>query len=180
MSWWSWVVEISGTDSPKAMQAQTGIDSPNFSKWKAGQVPRAETVAKFARGYGVPVLEAFVAAGFLSEEEARVRPAARQSLSSLDEVDLIKEVLRRAEERGDADVYRDAPSIGEIPAWSLTTSNGVEVQVFGVGEGAKIEGLGIARLPDRAEVVKALEVAHKVAAESNDIHEDVAARASTE
>lgn len=95
MSWWEYVVQTSGTDSPKAMQAITGVDSPNFSRWKAGHVPKADMVADFARAYGRPVLEAFIAARFLTAEEARERPSAAPSLDTLEDEQLLDEIRRR-------------------------------------------------------------------------------------
>lgn len=60
-----------------------------------------ENVAAFARGYGRPVLEAFVAAGFLTDQEAKQRPEAAPSLRVLSDQELVDEVLRRMRERGD-------------------------------------------------------------------------------
>lgn len=105
MSWWTYVTRTSGTDSPKEMQARTSIDGPNFSRWKAGHVPKVELVAKFARAYRRPVLEAFVAAEFLSPDEAKVRPAAAPDYSQLTNDELLELVRARMEkgggERGD-------------------------------------------------------------------------------
>lgn len=100
MSWWRYVVQTSGTESPKAMQNATQIDGPNFSKWKTGQIPRAETVAKFARAYRRPVLEAFVAAGFLTPEEAKVRPAGAVDYTKLSNQELLEIVASRMSEEG--------------------------------------------------------------------------------
>lgn len=113
-------MQVSGTESPKAMHAKTGIDGPNFSKWKAGQIPRAETVAKFARAYSRPVLEAFIAAGFLTAAEAKERPTAAPSIDSLTDDQLVAEVLRRMK-AGERDVYRDptpiaARNLGRAPS----------------------------------------------------------------
>lgn len=101
MSWWTYVVRTSGTESPKAMQDATKIDGPNFSKWKSGQVPRAETVARFARAYGRPVLEAFVAAGFLTEAEAKVRPSGSVDFTKLSNQELLDIVASRMSEGGE-------------------------------------------------------------------------------
>lgn len=95
MSWWEYVVRTSGTDSPKAMQARTRIEGPNFSRWKGGHTPKVEMVAAFARAYGRPVLEAFVAAGFLTAAEARQRPAAVPSVGSLANDELLDEIRKR-------------------------------------------------------------------------------------
>ncbi len=95
MTWWEYVVNVAGTESPKALSAASGIDGPNFSKWKAGHVPKVDMVAAFARTFSRPVVEAFVAAGFLTAEEARVRPSAAPSLASLGDKDLLAELASR-------------------------------------------------------------------------------------
>ncbi|MFQ6170400.1 hypothetical protein ACK8HX_02235 [Oryzobacter sp. R7] len=101
MSWWEYVTRTSGTESPKAMSATTGIDGPNFSRWKQGHVPKAEMATQFARAYGRPAIEALVAAGFLTPEEAKVRPAAAPDYSQLSNDDLLDLVRRRMSESHD-------------------------------------------------------------------------------
>lgn len=121
VSWWTYVVQTSGTESPKTMAAQTKIDGPNFSKWKAGQVPKPPMVAQFARSYGRPVLEAFVAAGFLTPQEAKQRPAAAPSLDSLSDDELLAEVrsrLTRAKESTHAPDTSSQPKQGQGRAQS--------------------------------------------------------------
>lgn len=100
MSWWAYVTRTSGTDAPKSMTAVTGIDGPNFSRWKNGHIPKVEMVVQFARAYGRPVLEAFVAAGFITPEEAKVRPAPAPDYSQLTNDELLELVRQRM---GDSD-----------------------------------------------------------------------------
>ncbi|MBB3041172.1 helix-turn-helix domain-containing protein [Nocardioides soli] len=103
MSWSEYVARWSSGEVNRVIAQKVGVTEPSIARWKNGGIksPDAKQVAAFARAYGRPILEAFVAADFLTEEEARVRPTAVPSLSSLDEVELIKEILRRAEERGE-------------------------------------------------------------------------------
>jgi hypothetical protein len=101
MSWWHYVLRTALTESPKELSAETGIDGPNFSKWKAGQIPGPTLVAKFARAYERPVLEAFVAAGFLTAEEAKVRPSAAPDLSRLTNDELLELVRARMGRAGE-------------------------------------------------------------------------------
>lgn len=77
------------------MADKTGIDGPSFSKWKSGQVPKAETVARFARAYDASVLKAFVAAGFLTSSEAGERPVANPDLTQLTNDELLELVRAR-------------------------------------------------------------------------------------
>lgn len=91
------------------MQTRTGIDAPHFSKWKGGAIPGPGLAAQFARGYKRPVLEAFVAAGFLTEAEAKVRPVAAPSPDSLTDQELVEEILRRMSRGGGGDDRNAAP-----------------------------------------------------------------------
>lgn len=95
MTWWSYVVRVAGTESPKQMSEQTGLDGPSFSKWKGGHVPKPAIVATFARAYERPVLEAFVAAGFLTAEEANEQPSAPPSVRALTDNELVEEIRYR-------------------------------------------------------------------------------------
>lgn len=97
--WWEYVQRTADTTRQRDISERTGIDATNVTRWKSGQIPKAETVAHFARTYGRPVLEAFVAAGFLTEAEAKVRPAAAPSLSALSDDELLAETKRRLDER---------------------------------------------------------------------------------
>lgn len=101
MSWWQYVVKTAGTESPKALNKATGIDGPNFSKWKGGQTPGPAIVKTFALAYRRPVLEAFVAAGFLTPEEARQRPVARPDFTELSNDELVELVRARLREEGE-------------------------------------------------------------------------------
>ena len=76
--------------------AAAGVTAPTVSRWsrrEQGVDPRA--AATFARTNGRPVLEAFVAAGFLTPEEANETPTATPSLGSLTDEQLLHEVRRR-------------------------------------------------------------------------------------
>lgn len=95
------------------MHTHTGIDGPNFSKWKAGHVPKVEVVARFARAYNRPVLEAFVAAGFLTEAEAEVKPVGKPDFSRLTNDELLELVSSRIRQRGGG---RDADGDAGGPA----------------------------------------------------------------
>lgn len=73
--WYDYVVRVAGTDNQSAIARNTGITQGTLSKWKLGNsTPTPAQVAKFAQGYGVPVLEAFVEAQFLTPEEAGQAP----------------------------------------------------------------------------------------------------------
>lgn len=95
MSWWSYVEHVAKTSRQRSISDRADLDPTAVTRWKQGHIPKADMVAKFARAYERPVLEAFVAAGFLTPAEADEQPSAIPSLESLDEDDLIKEIRRR-------------------------------------------------------------------------------------
>lgn len=102
MSWEAFVRDTIGTDQQKQAADKAGIDQSAISRWlKTGTPGTAENVAAFARGYKRPVLEAFIAAGFLTEKEAKVRPAGRPDFSQLSNDELLELVRARMEERGE-------------------------------------------------------------------------------
>ena len=93
---WSNYVESVTADGPTAIAKRIDVTAPSVSRWwGTTQRPRPEQAAAFARAYGRPVLEAFVAAGFLTPREAAERPSAPPSLAALDDDALLVEVRRR-------------------------------------------------------------------------------------
>ncbi|PWJ22816.1 hypothetical protein ATK17_0014 [Branchiibius hedensis] len=102
MSWWEYVEQVAKTSRQRDISDRSGIDAANVSRWKGGHIPKAEMVAEFARAYGRPVLEAFVAAGFLTPMEAKERPAAAPSLGSLTDEELLDEIRKRMRRDGTA------------------------------------------------------------------------------
>ena len=94
MTWWEYVSKTAPTDTNDAIARAAGVTAPTVSRWRTF-TPRPEAVSAFARAYGRPVLEAFIAAGFLTPEEAGETPSAPPSLASLDDDELLAEVRRR-------------------------------------------------------------------------------------
>jgi transcriptional regulator with XRE-family HTH domain len=76
---------------------RTGIDQTTISRWLAGERKSitSQSVAKFARGYGRPVIEAFVAAGFLSESEAGLQTSDMPDWRKITDAQLLAELQRR-------------------------------------------------------------------------------------
>lgn len=93
MTWWDYVTDRGG-DNQSVIARRLGIPTATVSRWQ-GSTPKPESVAAFARAYGRPALEAFVAAGFLTADEAGEQPTAPPSLATLSDDDLIEEVRRR-------------------------------------------------------------------------------------
>lgn len=101
MTWWEYVTRTAAGEEQAAIAKRAGVGQSMVSRWQTS-TPRPENVAAFARAYDRPVLEAFVAAGFLTSEEAGERPSAPPSLVSLTDGELIEEVSRRMKEGRDA------------------------------------------------------------------------------
>lgn len=70
--WRAYVVRIVGDDTQTLAAEKTKIGQPTIGRWLNGlNVPtEAAKVAAFAQGYERNVLEAFIAAGMLTEEQA--------------------------------------------------------------------------------------------------------------
>ncbi|GGK62107.1 hypothetical protein Sme01_04050 [Sphaerisporangium melleum] len=73
--WWEYVTTVSGGATQTAIADRVGISQASVARWRTTQ-PKSENIAGFARAYGRPVLEAFVAAGFLDEEDFQVTEVA--------------------------------------------------------------------------------------------------------
>lgn len=97
MTWWAYVQRVAPGQPNARIAKETGIAPSSVGRWGKGSGPDPEAAANFARAYDRPVLEAFIAAGFLTAAEAGEKPSAAPSLASLSADDLLKEVRRRME-----------------------------------------------------------------------------------
>lgn len=110
MSWSSYLQEHTQGEVGRVTADKLGVTESNVSRWRrGGQTPDARHVVNFARVYGRPVLEALVAAEFLTEAEAKVRPSAAPSLNSLTDEELVQELLARLRRGGGGDDRDAAP-----------------------------------------------------------------------
>ena len=88
MTWPEYVQRLSRGDNQVAIEARTSIDQGTVSRWLRGKTsPSPAQAAKFAQSYEGNVLEAFVAAGFLTAEEAGIPPAAPQGFAAMIDAD---------------------------------------------------------------------------------------------
>lgn len=99
MPWWKYVEQVARGDTQARIGARIGVTGPSIGRWSKGALPDPSTAAAFAREYGRPVLEAFVAAGFLTAEEAKQRPSQRHSITAYDDDELVKDISRRLTQR---------------------------------------------------------------------------------
>lgn len=74
-NWSRYVRRTSDNASGSEIEKSTGIGQSTVSRWFTnGTLPTPAHAAKFAQAYEANVLEAFVAAGFLTEDEAGMPP----------------------------------------------------------------------------------------------------------
>lgn len=96
MTWWGYVMSTARGARQDDIAKKTKITAPTVSRWRTG-TPSPEAAARFARAYGRPVLEAFVAAGFLTAAEAKARPAIAPGVETWTNEQLLAEIRRRLE-----------------------------------------------------------------------------------
>lgn len=93
MSTWSEYVEsAAGTTNQSEISRRTGVSQASVSRWFDGSTPSPAHAALFAQTYDRNVLEAFVAAGFLTQAEAGTRPPTPAGFSS---VELVRKLTLR-------------------------------------------------------------------------------------
>lgn len=107
MTWWAYVQRHAEGENNSVIARKVGLTPSSVGRWAKDTRPDPIPAAAFARAYGRPVLEAFVAAGFLTPEEAKQRPSAAPSLASLTDDDLLNEVRRRMAGGSDAGTTRE-------------------------------------------------------------------------
>lgn len=71
-TWAAYVRTAIGDDTQETVARRSGIHQPTISRWLRGVQPQpsAPNVVAFARAYGLPPVQALVAAGVLNADEA--------------------------------------------------------------------------------------------------------------
>lgn len=102
MSWPEYVERHLTGRNQVELAALVGVSQTAVSRWLSGKqgVDGAQAVA-FARAVGDTPLAALVAAGFLTAEEAKARPAPAPDYSRLKNDELLKLVRSRMREEGE-------------------------------------------------------------------------------
>lgn len=95
-AWATYVERVTGGASQSAIADKAGLSQSAVNRWHTS-TPKPETVVALARAYDRPVLEAFVAAGFLSEDDAALNEI-KASARDLSDEDLVAELQRRMAE----------------------------------------------------------------------------------
>lgn len=117
MKWWQYVQSVAGTDQQREIAQKLGVDQSTISRWKQTGIPgKPENVSAFASAYNRPVLEAFIAAGFLTERDARATVTV-PDIGQLSDDDLLSEVKRRMNKEVVGNAEHPAPMnpTGESP-----------------------------------------------------------------
>ena len=97
VSWSDYVKRVGGRMTHAQMAEQSGVAVSNIGRWIRGEpgLPRAESVIAFARAFGQSPLEALIAAGYLSMDEAGATPRLRTPLRDFSYGELVGELQRR-------------------------------------------------------------------------------------
>ena len=99
-TWWTYVERVGGGVAQKELAARSGIEATAFTRWKQGQNrPRAEQVVQFARAYGKAPLEALIAAGYITAEEAYEVVVLEASIEDFSDAALLAEIDRRLHDK---------------------------------------------------------------------------------
>jgi len=117
MIWWDYVQQHRGNDSDTLVAGKVGAAASTVGRWKRYE-PEPAKVRAFAEAYDRPVLEAFVAAGFLTARQADEK-LIRQDIDSITDEDLTSELLARLKElRNATQVQEPQQGQGSAPSGS--------------------------------------------------------------
>lgn len=131
MTWWHYVEQTAPGRPQEEIARRVGVSAATVTRWKVSE-PRPSNVAAFARAYGRPVLEAFVAAGFLTAQEADTQVIVTRYEDPSDEeiLELLARRLRRdREDVSDDDQHRPPIAAGETRPLTVTIADAVEVPI---------------------------------------------------
>lgn len=94
----AFLMEATGGDSARAWARVAGVEPSTLMRQMARGEIKAQTLVAICRGYGIPLLRAFVAAGYITQDEAD-SVGVRGSLADATDRQLVEEMLRRVERR---------------------------------------------------------------------------------
>ena len=109
----AFIERASGGASWRAIAEAAGLDPSTLTRqMNRGRVP-VQTVVAICRAYGADMLAGFVAAGYVTTDEA-VRMASGGALRSATDLELAREILRRVEETSASEVLTEPISAGSV------------------------------------------------------------------
>lgn len=134
-SWPKYVRDLTGDESQDSVGRKVGLNGSTINRWRNGSRPgNPAEVAALAVAYDGNVLEAFVAAGYLTAEQAGVPPRARPDWSAVTNKELLEQVAARLEPQAAEGRRRGR---GRKP---LSASTGKSSVAMAAHEGASITG----------------------------------------
>ncbi|WP_434315881.1 hypothetical protein [Leifsonia sp. P73] len=105
----SHVRQATGGKSVRAIATELDMTHTTLGAHLKADVPDIGTVLRVARHYDMPLLPVFVAAGYITEEEAR-QIAGPFRLEDVSDLELSKEMLRRVVAGSASDAITEPPS----------------------------------------------------------------------
>lgn len=128
MSWSKYVKQHLAGRNQTELAAVVGVSQAAISRWlKDSQGVDADKAVEFVRRVGDTPIAALVAAGFLTPDEAQVRPAAAPDFSQLSNDELLELVRSRMREE----------EVGNGAGGSAATTAGDEAPVINLNSGGR-------------------------------------------
>jgi transcriptional regulator with XRE-family HTH domain len=94
--WWAYFKATAGTEDGATIAVAAGVTPPQVSRWKSQKNrPDADRMTRFARHYGRPPVEALVAAGYLTADEAAEVITITTAADALSDEELVDEIADR-------------------------------------------------------------------------------------
>lgn len=96
-SWAQYVRRVTHTMTQTQAAEKAGITQTAIGRWVRGETdaPRAESVVAFARSLNLPPVEALIAAGFITDDEAGQVIHVRTPITDYSDEELTAELTRR-------------------------------------------------------------------------------------
>lgn len=100
LSWAEYVKRITPSMTQSDIAAKAGVNQTVVSRWLSGRsAPRVESLIRLTRALGRSPVEALVAAGYITADEAGLRPNLQISVREIPTDDLLNEIRRRVSSR---------------------------------------------------------------------------------
>lgn len=116
--WAAFVANVAETENTNEIAKTTGINQSTIYRWLHAQgEPKPVHAARFAQTYGVDVLLAFVAAGWITDEQAKVTPEIVRPVEHMTVEGIAVQVNRLVTElinRSDEGLRGGRPTDGEL------------------------------------------------------------------
>lgn len=110
--WWKYLDSLRNPDmSDRKLALFIDVTPATVSRWKSGQAPGSAEVVRAARAFGANVVDALVAGGVLSTEEAEDYVRGQLSLADVPLAALLSELETRLDALKVLDTTRSADRV---------------------------------------------------------------------